>query len=45
MEIPVTTFTTRLAWARARVWWLALAALPIILAACNKGGGGGGTGY
>ena len=27
--------------ARTQVWWLALAALPLILAACNNGGGGG----
>jgi hypothetical protein len=26
-------------WARARVFWLALAALPLIIAACNNGGG------
>jgi hypothetical protein len=41
---PMNTFKTRLTWIRARAWWLALAALPLILAACNNGGGGG-TGY
>ncbi len=29
---------------RSRIWWLALAALPIVLAACNNSSGGG-NGY
>jgi hypothetical protein len=27
------------------VWWLALVALPFVLAACTNGSGGGDTGY
>jgi hypothetical protein len=27
---------------RSRIWWLALAALPVIVAACNNSGGGNG---
>ena len=34
-----------IAWARSHAMWLALAALPIIVAACNNSGGSGGTGY
>jgi hypothetical protein len=30
---------------RTHAWWLALAALPLILAACNNSGGSGGNGY
>jgi len=36
----MTTFKSRIAWVRTHTWWLALAALPLILAACNKGGSG-----
>ena len=32
-------------WARAHALWLALAALPLIIAACNNGGGGNAPGY
>jgi hypothetical protein len=38
----MTTVTSRIAWARTHILWLALAALPLILAACNKGSGGSG---
>ncbi len=41
----MATFKTRLTWARAHILWLALAALPLVIAACNNGGGGGGNGY
>jgi hypothetical protein len=27
---------------RSRIWWLAIAALPIVLAGCNNGSGGSG---
>ncbi len=27
---------------RSRIWWLALTALPLIVAACNNGSGGSG---
>jgi len=27
---------------RSRIWWLALAALPLVVAACNNGSGGSG---
>ena len=27
---------------RSRMWWLAIAALPIVVAACNNGTGGSG---
>lgn len=37
----MATFKSRLAWARAHILWLALIALPILVAACNNGGGGG----
>jgi hypothetical protein len=34
---------SRIVWIRARGWWLAVfvAALPLVLAACNNGGGSG----
>jgi hypothetical protein len=41
----MTTFKTRINWLRTHAWWFALAALPLILAACNNGGGSGGNGY
>jgi hypothetical protein len=41
----MTTFKSTIRRARTHVWWLALAALPLILAACNNGGSGSGTGY
>jgi hypothetical protein len=40
----MATLKTRLTWARAHIQWLALAALPLLIAACNKGGSGG-NGY
>jgi len=39
----MTTFKSRIVWLRAHAWWLALAAVPLAVAACNNGGGG--TGY
>ncbi|HEY5471848.1 MAG TPA: hypothetical protein VIK32_01510 [Candidatus Limnocylindrales bacterium] len=41
----MTTLKSRTAWLRTHAWWLALAALPLILAACNNSGGSGGNGY
>jgi hypothetical protein len=35
---------TRVTWVRAHILWLVLAALPLVAAACNKGGSGG-NGY
>jgi hypothetical protein len=40
----MTTFKTRLAWVRTHAVWLAIAALPIVIAACTNGSGSG-TGY
>ncbi len=40
----MTTFKSRMTWLGRHAWWLALAALPLILAACNNGGSGG-NGY
>jgi len=40
----VTTLNSAIAWTRTHALWLTLAALPLILAACNNGTGGG-TGY
>jgi hypothetical protein len=39
----MSTFKSRIIWLRTHAWWLALAALPLVAAACNNGGGG--TGY
>ena len=41
----MTTLKSMTAWLRTHAWWLALAALPLILAACNNSGGSGGNGY
>jgi len=41
----MTALKSRFAPVRIRLVWLALAALPIIIAACNNGGGTGGNGY
>jgi hypothetical protein len=38
----MTAFKSTIAWARSHAIYLALAALPIIVAACNSGGGGNG---
>ena len=38
----MTTLKTSLVWARTHAWWLALAALPLIIAACNNGSSGNG---
>jgi hypothetical protein len=35
----MTTLKSTFAWARTHAWSLALVSLPLILAACNKGGG------
>ena len=40
----MTAFKSTIAWARAHALWLALAALPLVLAACNNSGTGG-NGY
>jgi hypothetical protein len=40
----MTQLKSTLAWARNHALWLALAALPILLAACNSGSSGG-NGY
>jgi len=40
----MTAFKTRLTWVGAHIWWFALVALPIVVAACNNGGSGG-NGY
>jgi hypothetical protein len=40
----MSSLKSTLTWARARAWWLALAALPLLIAACNNSGGGG-NGY
>jgi hypothetical protein len=41
----MTTLKTRISRLRSHALWLALAALPLILAACNNSGGSGGNGY
>jgi hypothetical protein len=42
----MTKFKSTITWARAHGWWLVLAALPLIVAACNNSTGGtGGNGY
>jgi hypothetical protein len=41
----MTTFKIRINWLCSHALWLALAALPLILAACNNSGGSGGNGY
>ena len=41
----MVTLMTSIAWARDHAVWLVLAALPLILAACNGGGTNGGNGY
>jgi predicted small secreted protein len=38
----MTTFKSRITWLRTRAWWLAVAALPLILAACHNSGSGSG---
>lgn len=38
----MTTFKTTIAWGREHALWLALAALPLIIAACNNSTGGSG---
>jgi hypothetical protein len=40
----MTKLKSTMAWSRAHIWWLALAALPFVAAACNNGGSGG-NGY
>ena len=45
LEIQMTILKSAAVWARARVLWLALAAMPLILAACNNGSSTGGNGY
>jgi hypothetical protein len=40
----MSEFKTRLTWVRAHIWWFALAALPLVAAACNNGGSSG-NGY
>jgi len=42
----MTTLKATITWARDHAVWIALAALPLILAACNGGGSSpGGAGY
>ncbi len=38
----MTTLKSTFTWARTHAWSLVLVSLPLILAACNKGGGGSG---
>jgi hypothetical protein len=38
----MVTVKTRMDWARAHILWLAIVALPLVLAACNNGGSGSG---
>jgi hypothetical protein len=45
LEITMQTIKSKIAWARQHALWLALAALPLIIAACNNGGSTGGNGY
>jgi predicted small secreted protein len=40
----MNAFKSTIGWARAHALWLALAALPLILAACNNGSSTG-NGY
>ncbi|MGZ6268503.1 MAG: hypothetical protein ACXWNI_00240 [Candidatus Limnocylindrales bacterium] len=40
----MTKLKSTIASARAHILWFALAALPLVIAACNNGGGGG-NGY
>jgi hypothetical protein len=42
LENPMTALKSTIAWAHGHALWLALAALPLIVAACNKSGGGSG---
>jgi hypothetical protein len=36
----MTRLKTTIIWARTHAGWLAIAALPLVLAACNNGGSG-----
>lgn len=38
----MTKLKSTIAWSREHALWLALAALPLVAAACNKGSGGSG---
>jgi hypothetical protein len=40
----MTKLKSGIAWVRAHILWFALAALPLVVAACNNGGSGG-NGY
>jgi predicted small secreted protein len=40
----MTTLRSTISWTRAHALWLALAALPFLIAACNNSGSGG-NGY
>jgi hypothetical protein len=42
LEFTVNSVPTVLAFARARLLWLAIVLLPLLLAACNNSGGGSG---